>query len=85
MLDQIAAPCGKVGPVWINLAPNLAKTTEAQGVELGAHRQNAHAQRDEIVAFGLPITKENRQSIGFIKRCGEFGKPVRSGTRDGFG
>ena len=34
-----------VGPVWINLAPNLAKAAAAQGVEFAADCNDTHPQR----------------------------------------
>jgi hypothetical protein len=85
MLGQIAAPCGEVGPIRINLAPNFAEAGAAQGFELGAHGLDAGAENAELIAVGPLVAKQHSESLRLLKRHRKFGKPVRPGTRDRFG
>jgi hypothetical protein len=71
--DQIAAPGGEVGPIWTNLAPNLAKTASAQCIELCADGQDARTQRHELVALTGFFAKLNCQAIRLVKRLAKLG------------
>jgi hypothetical protein len=84
LLGQFNVPCCEVGPIWIDLAPNLAEAAAAQRIELGADRNDACAQCDELIALWLLSAKLDRQTIGFDKGLLKVGQPVRPGTRDRF-
>jgi hypothetical protein len=85
LFSQIAAPCGEVGPIRINFAPDLAKACAAQGIELGANGFNPRADNPQFVAFGPLVTKQDGEALRFFERRGELGEPARSGTRYWFG